>query len=77
MNEIRNPDGSSDNKDKCRTCGAASAAEAWDKCNASGDAHCYGLLLFPVDVRIGRVECAAVGAEAIDGTERNSTQKSE
>ncbi|WP_126223447.1 hypothetical protein [Burkholderia ambifaria] len=77
MNEIRNPDGSSDNKDKCRTCGAASAAEAWDKCNASGDAHCYGLLLFPVDVRISRVKCAAVGAEAIDDPAHNPSQISE
>lgn len=77
MNEIRNPAVSSGNKDKCRTCGAASAAEAWDKCNARGDAHCYGLLLFPVDVRIGRVECAAVGAEAIDDSAHYPSQKSE
>ena len=76
MNEIQNSDVPSDKKDKCSTCGATSASEAWNMCNAGSEAVCYGLTLFPVYVRIGRVECGAVGAESLHGAALDSTQKS-
>jgi hypothetical protein len=61
---------------RCATCGATSAAEAWDMCNADGKAVCYGIALFPVDVRIGRIECGAVRTNAVGGL-LDATQKSE
>ncbi|MDR9836927.1 MULTISPECIES: hypothetical protein [Herbaspirillum] len=76
MNEEQTFETKADKRDKCRTCGATSSTEAWNMCNASGNAVCYGITLFPVDVRVGLVECGATGAAAIVGVAPTSTQKS-
>lgn len=76
MNTLRSPCIASTPANRCATCGATSAAEAWDICNAGSKAVCYGLTLFPVDVKIGRIECGAVKVDTPDDA-LDSTLKSE
>lgn len=76
MNTPQSPCIASTEANRCTTCGATSAVEAWDMCNAGSTAVCYGLTLFPLDVQIGRIECGAVRVDTSDGT-LNATQKSE
>lgn len=76
MNTLQSPCIASTEANRCATCGATSAAEAWDMCNAGGKAVCYGITLFTVDVQIGRIECGAVRVDTSDDA-LDSTRKSE
>lgn len=73
MNQALNAIDPSATTNRCSTCGATSSAEAWNMCSAGSTAVCHGLTLFPVDVRIGRVECGAIGAK-VDGSLLDSVQ---
>ncbi|WP_425953043.1 hypothetical protein [Ralstonia pseudosolanacearum] len=76
MSTAQSPCIESAEANRCATCGATSAVEAWNMCNAGGKAVCYGITLFPVDVQIGRIECGAVRVDTYDDA-LDSTQKSE
>lgn len=67
MNAPQSPSIASAEARRCATCGATSAVEAWNICNATSEAVCYGLTLFPLDIQIGRIECGAVTVDSSDG----------